>query len=176
MSERGDDEVERILAQRARELAQPLVAGPANTTEVVIFSRSGSQLGVPSAAVSEVLQGSHLARLPAAPPALVGICAVRGDVVVVADPAHLLDLSAPDAVPEDAAVVVLDDEVAPLGLLVDSVERVALVERPATASSQAPVAGVTADGVVLLDVASILADPRTTTAPASDSTRVESDL
>lgn len=168
-----DEHTARVLAERARELAQPPPPPRPPSVELLGFTRAGLRFAVPTAAVAEVLAMGPLTRLPAAPHALVGMRAVRGEVVAVADPSRLLDAPQAGPAPAEAAVVVLADPVAPLALLADTVDRVVTVERPPGEPQQPLVAGLTADGVPVLDVAAVLADPRTSTRPPTTPDRQE---
>lgn len=153
-----------LLRRRAATLAQPRVQ--ADTTpswDVLVVTVAGRTLGLTGRHVSQVLPGRNLCRLPHGCGALTALVPSRGVPVPVADLGGLLG-----SVPHDgrAFVVLLEGETTPVGLLVDDViELRTLAERDVRPAPGAPGAGavetgVTPDGLVLLDLPRLLADPR----------------
>ena len=115
-----------------------------------------------------MLRNEKLRRLPGNTSALLGVVPTRGEVVPAADLGALLGLSAPSLT--RPLVVVLDDERAPVGLLVDTVTEVSSWRRAdlRTLTHAGPAVGEDGPGVgpghtVVLDVDTLLADLRLST-------------
>jgi purine-binding chemotaxis protein CheW len=123
------------LEERARLLARP-VAPDRNEDgfEVLAFTVAGRGYAVELRCVGEVLPRAAISRLPWAPPALVGVANVRGDIVVVVDTARLLGIG---ELRVDGPVVILDPDGYRFGLLVDAVDGMTWI----AAATLAPAAG-----------------------------------
>ncbi len=159
----GDDAA--VLEQRARALAQ-VIEDDDNTDllSVVTFTVGDRRFGVEAGYVREVLRQVEVSGVPWAPPALLGVANVRGEILAVADLGRLLG---PPTPPVPGPLVILDGPTLPLGLLVQRVED--LLTLPADAvgkppddeggSIQALLLGVSADAVIL-DASALLEDPR----------------
>lgn len=155
----------RVLERRAAALARP----PATSHEeadvdVVVFTvAGGKRYALEVRYVRQVVRGEGLALLPASGSELVGIIPRQGEAVPVADLAAVLDLAAPD--PHRPLVIVLAGEHPPIGLLVDDVLTATSLARAeirwqSTPETAAVERGVTSEGVVVLDGAALLTDPR----------------
>lgn len=154
------DEVARAtLEERARVLARP-VAPDRNDDgfDVFAFTVVGRGYAVELRYVGEVLPRAAISRLPWAPPALVGVTNVRGDIVVVVDPARLLGIG---EVPVDRPVVILDPDGHRFGLLVDAVDGITWIATATLAPAAGDdavardlVLGVT-DSAVVLDASAL---------------------
>ncbi|MGF7147309.1 purine-binding chemotaxis protein CheW [Sphingomonas zeicaulis] len=88
---------------------------------------AGQTLALPASSVREVTRLPRLTRVPQAPPALMGLASLRGDVVPVISLSSLLG-KAPGT-PTRVVVIERDD---PIGLAVDAVEKVGEVGRLGT--------------------------------------------
>ena len=111
-----------------------------------MVSIAGHGYGIPVAQAREVVRGGRLARVPGAPPEVLGVLNVRGAVVVVFDPAAILHGAR--AVP-GASIVLLENGTRLVGLAVDAVRDVrALEAEPDGRRAAAPVAPL--DAVALL--------------------------
>jgi chemotaxis signal transduction protein len=128
------DRREDVMAARAAALARPVADEETHdSVEVVTLEVSGAaNFAIEARHVREVMRNDHLRRLPGGAGALLGVVPSRGEVVPVADLGALLGLCPPSR--SRAMVVVLDHETAPLGLLVDGVEEVAVWRRSAVRS------------------------------------------
>ena len=80
---------------------------------------AGEALALPAGAVREVLRPRPLTRVPHAPPALLGLAALRGAALPVVSLAALTGRAA--AAPSPAARILVLDGPAPAGLLVDGI-------------------------------------------------------
>lgn len=101
------------LSQRLAQLGQ----------EHCVFSRQQQLFAVSVAAAREVLIGESLTTVPKAPPALVGVLNLRGEVLPLVKLDMLLDLPVRPPSPDDQ-VLVLSSENVELGLIVDRVREV----------------------------------------------------
>lgn len=104
--------------------------------ELIIFRLDEEWYGVRIAQVRAVLTVSHVTYIPSAPWHVVGVVNVRGTLVSVTDPKHLLRLSS-HALSAQSPVVIIEHAGVQTGLLVDHVARVIQVprtqlERPST--------------------------------------------
>lgn len=165
---RSDAGARRLLERRAAELARrPPVPMQAPQVEILTVRVAGHTYGIEGRHVRRILCNDRLCRLPTGAWALIGLAAVGGESVPVADLAAVLGVG-----PADRArpfLVVLHASRRPLALLVDeaaSLERrpQVTVRRPAGAAETAPrlERGVTPDGVVILDVPALLNAAETT--------------
>lgn len=167
-SGRAVADVEEILQQRARALAAPRGAGEpgGRSAELHLIVRIGDRVvALPAARVRHVVRPSPLARLVECGAAISGLAVVHGELVPIADVSAVLHPGG-DARPRSAShFVVLDDEESAIGLLVDEVvELRPLHPGEAAADSSGhrsgSIAGVASDGVFVLDLDGLLADPR----------------
>lgn len=166
----GDTRTQAILAERARALARPQEAEETGRlVPLVVFGLGGQPHAVEACYVREVLRRPVLSGIPSAPPALVGVANVRGEILVVADISTLVAVPTPAA---DGPILVLDGPGPSLGVLVDGVHD--FVEVPA--DSVAPVPNNPSDGppatslllgftpaAAVLSAVAVLDDPRLST-------------
>lgn len=157
----------QLLERRAVALAEPIDVGPQGPTlEILTVTLEGGRAyALETRHIAQILRNTRLCRLPAEGGELIGLTLVKGAAVPVADLGALLELSPPD--PSRPFVLLLDGGHLPLGLLVDDVVSFGqLTEaevRPSAgeAADTRPVErGVTAGGLVLLDVDLLLAHAR----------------
>lgn len=157
-----------ILKARALVLArEPLQALPSGyNLEIVEFALAYERYALASAFVREVHPLRDITVLPGTPAFLAGIVNVRGQIVSVVDLKRLFDLP-PRGLTDLNKVIILDDGKMVFGLLVDAVVGVyrLLLEdiQPAvptlTGVRAQFVQGVTAQRMIVLDAAKLLADP-----------------
>jgi purine-binding chemotaxis protein CheW len=168
---------ERLSPERARavmdERARALACAPAQpvrvgTVEVVVFSLGGERYAVETGHVREVRALTDLTPLPGAGDLVAGVTNLRGQILVVFDLRGLFGAARGDRDAEGARVVVLGSGRAELGILADAVHEVAVLRedelRPAESLGADGgwdcVRGVTAEGLLVLDGAALLGDPR----------------
>lgn len=164
----GADEVGRILAARARSLAKPVVVSETgDELEVIEFILSGEHYGLEFAFVREVFPISDLTPVPCTPNFVLGIVNVRGEIVSVIDLRKFFEL--PEAGLTDLnRVIILRSPAMTFGILADAVSGVRSVGRHELQASlptlngrrEDYLLGVTAEPLIVLDAARLLADPR----------------
>jgi purine-binding chemotaxis protein CheW len=174
------EQAEAVLAQRARALAAVTESAVDRSAgiDAVVVRIAGERYAVPAAFVWRVVGTTDVAAVPGAPPSLLGVMNLHGEVLPVFDPRRLLGL-APHAPGEAGRIVVLGGAAAELGLAVDAADdfaRVTIDQLHAPPDSLAPdrrelLHGVTSDGVIVLDGGKLLADPRLCVAPGSGRSR-----
>ncbi len=94
------------------------------TSEWVTFYLESEKYGVNVLLVREVLKNTEIAPVPGAPPYVLGIINLRGNVVTVVDTRKRLGLSVREA-DESTRIVVIEIDEQVLGIMVDSVAQVA---------------------------------------------------
>lgn len=158
-----------ILRRRARALARVPEAAPARTEvlEVLEFSVAPERYAVENRLVREVCPFKDLTPLPCTPAFVLGIVNVRGRLLPVLDLKKFFEL--PDQGVSDLHRVILvrSGEVE-LGLLADMMVGVRTIPtgslQPSlptlTGIREDYLQGVTAERLIVLDLARILADPR----------------
>jgi purine-binding chemotaxis protein CheW len=125
--------------------------------EVVVFRVEGERYALETEAVREVVRAVAVARLPQAPPIVLGVIAVRGRVIPVLDLRARFGLP-PRAIDPGEMFVVAETEERAVALRADMVEGVALLDpeevfstREAVSSSDYVMAAARlADGLVLV--------------------------
>lgn len=99
----------------------------ANIEQYVTFSVGDELFGFPMASVLEIIRLPTTVEVPLTPDTLVGLANLRGDVLPILDLRRLLHVAV--ATYDDATRVVVTDIGMPLGLIVDRVSRVLLVDK-----------------------------------------------
>jgi len=97
-----------------------------DVTQWVTFRLGEETYGVDVLKVQEVLRVTEISPVPGAPPYVLGIINLRGNVVTVIDTRTRFGLP-PKEVDEASRIVVIDHDRKVLGMLVDSVSEVAYV-------------------------------------------------
>lgn len=163
-----DGDAKRILEERARRLAQPIVeqSEAADHIELLVFSRAGTRYAVDANVVAEVIPLGEPVSLVSVPEAIVGVVNHRGRIIAVVDVASLLANETADIADAELAVVVQAGG-AWFALRADVVSGIAWFEpgalRPAAElgdASDTPVRGVTTDMTVILDTEALARHPR----------------
>lgn len=162
------DRERAVLDERARSLAQaPTRPETAAVTLAVVAFRIGAEAyAFETRYVREVARATDITLVPGAPPLLVGVMNLRGDVLPVFDLRGAFQLGAADA-GDRPWIVVLGREGAELGVLADAVEQVAVLDAgvllppPETVGVAARrwMRGTTQEALVVLDGGDLLSDP-----------------
>lgn len=158
-----------ILKERARGLARETAPrGTAETVlEVIEFGLASERYALAAAAVSEVHPLEELTPVPCTPAFIRGLVNVRGRIFPVIDLKKFFDLPE-EGITDLHRILLMETAELQFGLLADTI---AGVRKIPLASIQASLPtlngiraeylkGVTADRLVILDAAAILADPR----------------
>ena len=158
-----------VLRERARRLAQ--VPEPASSRgesiEVLEFRLAAERYAVEVGYVREVHPFKDLTPLPGTPAFLLGVVNVRGHIISVVDLKKFFELPLVGLTDLHRVIVVRGNDME-LGLLADVVVGVGWIQADQLQSSLPTLTGVRADylkgvtgeGLVLLDMGRILADPR----------------
>jgi len=158
-----------VLRARARELAKEHEEkiDERKFLEIIRFRMASETYGVESAFVREVFPLRDITPLPGAPPFVVGIVNVRGQILSVVDLKKFFNL--PDkGLGDFNKVIILRDDRMEFGILADAILGVGPVSLDAIQALPLTVSeigaeymrGVTADRVIILDAGKILRDER----------------
>ncbi len=170
--ERGDSKTEaekrQILKARARALAQaPERSEPGEQIEIVEFVLSQEKYGVESVYVREVAPIRDFTPLPCAPPFVLGIIHVRGEIHSVVDLRKFFGLPE-QGLGELNRVILLSSEDMEFGILADAISGV----RTASVAGLLPppptfvglrreyLKAIGPDRIAILDAGKLLADKR----------------
>jgi purine-binding chemotaxis protein CheW len=158
-----------ILRERARELAReaPTHAAAETVLEVVEFGLASERYALAAAAVSEVHPLEELTPVPCTPAFIRGLVNVRGRIFPVIDLKKFFDLPE-EGITDLHRILLVETTDLQFGLLADTIAGVHKVpllsiqpSLPTLNGIRAEyLRGVTADRLVILDAAAILADPR----------------
>ena len=162
------EEKKRILKQRAAILAREQHADQVVQVrlEVIEFLLAYERYAIESSWVREVYPLREITALPGAPDFVLGIINVRGQIVSIVDLKKFFDLPAKGLTDFNKVIIIGDGNIE-FGLLVDAVPGVRQIvgeeiqpPLPTQTGVRAEyVRGLTADRLVVLNVAKILADP-----------------
>jgi purine-binding chemotaxis protein CheW len=158
-----------VLRTRARLLAREMEenAGPQESLEIIEFRLSGETYGIASSFVREVCPLMDLTLLPGAPPFVLGIINVRGQIISVVDLKVFFNLP-PRGLGDLNKVIILSSDRIEFGILADPI----LATRPvlldeiqpmpltATGIGVEHLKGVTVEGVIILDGDKIMGDEK----------------
>lgn len=161
------EEAKQIMSQRARELAEASATftAPARVREVVKFLLARETFALETKWVREVMRLGDVTPVPGAPPFLLGVMNLRGEILPLVDLRRFFRLE--ESPPSDTSrVLVLGESRPELGLVVDQVAAVVgLHEKELHASAvsvpsgaQEFLLGVTVDALLVLDGASLLSN------------------
>lgn len=159
---------DQILTQRTAKYAHPVEEGaPLDqaTLSALVFIRAGERYALP---VAHVLRGAapvHVTPLPGVPPYYRGVISLRGRILSVLDLPRLWGLPV-DRDPPTLRLIVIQAARLMLALLADDILEIvqiplsAIVPPLAAGIGLAHVQGLNPDGTIIVDVASLAADPR----------------
>ena len=105
--------------------AAPVVADTAAAENLLIFRLAGESFALRLGAVAEIIRLPDLAHMPLVPPSLLGLANLRGVVLPVLSLRALLHL--PELAANESTRVVVMRSDAPLGFVVDGIERLLTV-------------------------------------------------
>jgi purine-binding chemotaxis protein CheW len=163
------EQARAVMDERARALARAPAepTSAARALEVVVFALSGERYALEAAHVREVVRLSGLTPLPGAPDFLAGVINLRGQILAVFDLRKLFGVPTEGAA-EPSRVLALGAGRAEFGVLADTLHEVAALPEGQVREPEVPPAGigrdwlrgVTPEGLVVLDGAALLRDPR----------------
>lgn len=154
-----------LLKARAVTLAQELGNGEiAEYVEVVVFVLAYETYGINTDYVREVYPLKDLTPLPCTPSFVAGIVNVRGKVLSVIDLKHLFELPA-QGLTDLNRVIIISDDVMEFGILADAIvgvrhiplEEIQTSLPTLTGVREEYLSGITAERLVILDAAKLLA-------------------
>lgn len=157
------------LDERARALARVPPAAPkaSEVLEIATFALANEHYGVETRFVREVVRLADFTPLPGAPPFLVGVLNLRGEILALIDLRTFFGVAA-RGLTDLARVLVLGDERPEFGVLADAAHEVTTLrldevhEAPDSAAGvgREYLRGVTKDALIVLDGAALLHDGR----------------
>lgn len=165
---------EALLRARAERLSRPTVETTAlRGDDLLAFTLPGERYAVPTSAVRHVFPAAPPVPIPWAPPLFRGLVNHRGRPLLVIDVGLLLGRPSRSDDADVPLVLVLADETDDLGLAVSSAEHLGPVPAEAIGRDRLPegladvafLRGVTAERLLVLDVAKLLHDPRLVLGP-----------
>jgi len=139
-----DDERGPGLGGLAPQVAPDPLVEPVERVEYLTFRLGTEEYGVEIDRVREVMRSPPITEVPRAPPSVLGVITVRGEVVAVFDPRMRLGLP-PSAEAGTGRVVIVDDGGGPCGLLVDGVSSVVRLPRGSIEPCPQGIGGSSAD-------------------------------
>lgn len=158
-----------VLRERAAALAAPQTSPlqPTQGVDCLEFALSGERYAIELRYISETLPLGEFTPLFCTPPFVLGIVNLRGRIVSIVDLRRFFELPA-IGLSDLNRVIVVSDGIMEFGVLADSIEGTRLIAGDAlfpppslfTGTREEFMSGVTAEGVSLLDMGRILADPR----------------
>jgi purine-binding chemotaxis protein CheW len=161
-----DVESARILDARTEALARVPAADArrGDHVEVLRFVLAGEAFALPLTRVAAVDELVRITPIPFSPPSFLGLVAREGSVLPLFDLASVLGLPLV-ALPEYGRIVIVDDSGTDVAFVVHAVEATTFVDEadmralPDTAPSELRgyARGVSAEGLVLLDIDALLA-------------------
>jgi purine-binding chemotaxis protein CheW len=159
--------VTNILADRAQKLSQPAARSRGIVRiEVLKFRLAYQEYAIPMRFIREVVLTGGITPVPGTPEYISGICAIRGEIISLVDLRALFSISG-RGLTDLNRVIVITEGTMTFGILADYITGIANI--PAsflTAPTPVPSAGEVpyllgvVDGIVVLDGAALLADPR----------------
>lgn len=166
---KNDSDAKHILRTRANALARPSEHAPAAATllEVLEFRLAEERYALETRYVREVYPLKDLTPLPCTPPFVLGIVNVRGRILPVFDLKKLFGLPE-EGLTDLHRIILIEGNQMELGLLADAVMGVGSIPADSVQPSLPTLTGirseylkgVTAERLVVLDAARILADPK----------------
>jgi purine-binding chemotaxis protein CheW len=163
------DRARAVLEERARALARvpPAVTRAAEVIEVVTFALANELYAIETRFVRGVVRLTDYTPLPGAPPFLVGVLNLRGDILAVMDLRTFFNVGG-KGLTDLARVLVLGTERPEFGVLADAALEVRTLRIDDVLDAPSSVAGIgreylrglTQEALIVLDGAGLLQDKR----------------
>ncbi|MDO9324943.1 MAG: chemotaxis protein CheW [Methanoregula sp.] len=168
--ETGDEQVDRvtmILAERAQKLSQPAARSRGIVRiEVLKFRLAYQEYAIGMKYVREVVLTGGITPVPGTPEYISGICAIRGEIISLVDLRALFSISGRGLTDLNRVIVVTDGTMT-FGILADYITGIATIPAsmpaapaPNPSTGAVPYQLGVAEGIVVLDGAALLSDPR----------------
>lgn len=159
--------VTKILAERAQKLSQPAARSRGiERIEVLKFRLAYQQYAIGMKYVREVVLTGGITPVPGTPEYISGICAIRGEIISLVDLRALFSISGRGLTDLNRVIVVTDGTMT-FGILADYIIGITTIPAslPAVQTHVAPTGAIpyllgVVDGIVVLDGAALLSDPR----------------
>lgn len=160
-------ERDRILSERAHNLAQPIKLERVEVLDLLLFSLADGHYAIENKYVQEVCKLSNLTTIPLAPVHLTGLTNLKGEIVTVFDISPFLT-GGRLGLAQLNCLIVLGLDKSEFAILANSLDKqinqdlteiLPLPENFTGASSDC-IKGITNEGVIILDGLKILADAR----------------
>lgn len=163
----GDGDLERVLRARAIAMAAPLPAPTASDAmELVVFRAGAGRYAIDALEVAEAIELGAVTPLPGLPPFYRGLIVHEGVVYPLIDIRPLVGGSSDEDL-APAHAILFSSSTHTIAVAAESVESFVRFESAAIGEpssygerASAAIRGVTADGIVLLDVHVLLGDAR----------------
>ncbi len=117
----SDDELTKVLKDRAARLSRPPEEELAETRRVIMFDIAGERYGLAIENVSEIFRPRGITPVPGAAENIAGVTNLRGEIVTVLDLAGILEVGNNGDEPVEAQILVAEDESGSAGLLIDGI-------------------------------------------------------
>jgi purine-binding chemotaxis protein CheW len=111
--------------RRSAEAAPRVDHADATAKHFLLFEIAGGSFGMPLASIAEIIRVPKLSYMPLVPPSLLGLANLRGAVVPAISLRRLLHL--PDAAADDTTRMIVLNGTAPVGFVVDRIDRLVAV-------------------------------------------------
>lgn len=163
------EQARQVLDDRAAAFAliPPAPIDGANTFEVLTFELGPERYSIHTHLVREVFRDPAITPIPGAPPFVLGITNLRGEMLAVIDLAEFFALNLPRG-ESFRWLIVIGGERAEFGIVCDEVSEVLTLRTDAlhlpptslAADCREFIAGVTSDALIVLDGEVLLSEPR----------------
>jgi purine-binding chemotaxis protein CheW len=168
--ETGDETVGRvtsILAERAQKLSQPAARSRGiERIEVLKFRLAYQEYAIGMKYIREVVLTGGITPVPGTPEYISGICAIRGEIISLVDLRALFSISG-RGLTDLNRVIVVTNGIMTFGILADYITGIDTIPAnlpsapiPVPPSGAVPYHLGMVEGIVVLDGAALLADPR----------------
>ena len=111
--------------RRSAEAAPRVDHADATAKHFLLFEIAGGSFGMPLGSIAEIIRVPKLSYMPLVPPSLLGLANLRGAVVPAISLRRLLHL--PDAAADDTTRMIVLNGTAPVGFVVDRIDRLVAV-------------------------------------------------
>ncbi|MDP3564871.1 MAG: chemotaxis protein CheW [Methanoregula sp.] len=159
--------VDTVLSERAQKLSQPAARSKGIVRiEVLKFRLAYQEYAIGMKFIREVVLTGGITPVPGTPEYISGICAIRGEIISLVDLRALFSISGRGLTDLNRVIVVTDGSMT-FGILADYITGIATIPAsmpaapaPVPSAGEVPYLLGVVDGIVVLDGAALLTDPR----------------